>query len=711
MKTVGEEERKRPFASLSVRSQLSGRAGTAITYAMKRHERQMPMETGAGAQGNQGEKLREGVTMKLRLSRLGLLVALLLLAAVEALAQEAVLAPPDNLVLDNVPAIPTSLAETAGRYAENRAAFPSDWHPQRREMLIGTRFGNTYQTHLVKMPGGARQQLTFFTEPVHGGSFHPRGGDYFVFSKDVGGGEWYQLFRYDFATRDSVLLTDGKSRNLLGPWSSSGDLIAYTSTRRTGQDTDLWVMNPADPKTDHLLTQLSGGGWSPEDWSPDDKKILLIEWISVNETYVWLVNTATGEKTALTPRRTDEQVAYRNARFSKDGKGVYLTTDKGSEFQQLVYIDLAAKQMKVLSSNIPWDVDDIVLSYDGRWIAFVTNEDGLSALHLLDTTSGGELPVPKLPVGLVGSLLWHRNNHDLAFALTTARSPGDCYSLDITAGKVERWTTSETAVNTEAFPEAELVRWKTFDGKMISGFLYRPPAKFSGKRPVLIDIHGGPEGQSRPGFLGRENYYLNELGIALIFPNVRGSTGYGKTFTKLDNGFLRQDSYKDINALFDWIARRPDLDADRIAVTGGSYGGHMTLAVSTFYSGRIRCSIDIVGMSNLVTFLEHTEAYRRDLRRVEYGDERDPKMREFLERIAPMNNLDKIKKPMIVVAGKNDPRVPVSESDQIVAGLKKEGTPAWYLMAKDEGHGYQKKPNQDFLFYADVVFLQEYLLK
>lgn len=649
--------------------------------------------------------------MKLRLSRLGLLVALLLLAAVEALAQEAVLAPPDNLVLDNVPAIPTSLAETAGRYAENRAAFPSDWHPQRREMLIGTRFGNTYQTHLVKMPGGARQQLTFFTEPVHGGSFHPRGGDYFVFSKDVGGGEWYQLFRYDFATRDSVLLTDGKSRNLLGAWSSSGDLIAYTSTRRTGQDTDLWVMNPADPKTDHLLTQLSGGGWSPEDWSPDDKKILLIEWISVNETYVWLVDTATGEKTALTPRKTDEQVAYRNARFSKDGKGVYLTTDKGSEFQQLVYIDLAAKQMEVLSSNIPWDVDDIALSYDGRWIAFVTNEDGLSALHLLDTASGGELPVPKLPVGLVGSLLWHRNNHDLAFAQTTARSPGDCYSLDITTGKVERWTTSETAVNTEAFPEAELVRWKTFDGKMISGFLYRPPAKFSGKRPVLIDIHGGPEGQSRPGFLGRDNYYLNELGIALIFPNVRGSTGYGKTFTKLDNGFLRQDSYKDINALFDWIARRPDLDADRIAVTGGSYGGHMTLAVLTFYSGRIRCSIDIVGMSNLVTFLEHTEAYRRDLRRVEYGDERDPKMREFLERIAPMNNLDKIKKPMIVVAGKNDPRVPVSESDQIVAGLKKEGTPAWYLMAKDEGHGYQKKPNQDFLFYADVVFLQQYLLK
>jgi dipeptidyl aminopeptidase/acylaminoacyl peptidase len=228
---------------------------------------------------------------------------------------------------------------------------------------------------------------------------------------------------------------------------------------------------------------------------------------------------------------------------------------------------------------------------------------------------------------------------------------------------------------------------------------------------VLIDIHGGPEGQSRPGFLGRNNYYLNELGIALLYPNVRGSTGYGKSFTKLDNGFLREDSYKDINALFDWIATQPDLDPERIAVTGGSYGGHMTLAVSTFYSNRIRCSIDVVGMSNLVTFLEHTEAYRRDLRRVEYGDERDPKMRSFLERIAPMNNIEKIKKPMLVVAGKNDPRVPLSESDQIAGALKEHGTPVWYLMAKDEGHGYQKKSNQDFEFYASVLFLKEYLLK
>src|SRR6202171_1339254 len=329
----------------------------------------------------------------------------------------------------------------------------------------------------------------------------------------------------------------------------------------------------------------------------------------------------------------------------------------------------------------------------------------------MNTSTKREVPLPKLPTGVVGSLLCYKNGKELGVSLNNARGPGDVYSLDVATGKLERWTTSETAVKTDVFPEAELVRWKSFDGKMMSGFWYRPPAKFAGKRPVLVDIHGGPEGQSQPRFLGRSNYLLNELGIALIYPNVRGSTGYGKTFSLLDNGFKREDTYKDINALFDWIGTRPDLDAERVAVTGGSYGGHMTLAVSTFYSDRIRCSVDVVGMSNLVTFLDHTEGYRRDLRRVEYGDERDPKMHDFLEKIAPMNNIEKIKKPMLVVAGKNDPRVPVTESEQIVGALKKQGTPVWYLMAKDEGHGFRKKQNQDFQFYTTVEFLEEYLLK
>jgi dipeptidyl aminopeptidase/acylaminoacyl peptidase len=640
-----------------------------------------------------------------------LFVGMLVAGAVAALsAQTDTVQAPENLVVDGVPPIPTAVAETAARYGNYRTALLRDWNPEKRQMLIATRFGDTAQLHTVSMPGGAREQLTFFADSVAGARFHPRGGDYIVFMKDTGGGEWYQFYRYDIATRDVTLLTDGKSRNLLGAWSSGGDQLAYISTRRTGKDTDLWVINPKNPKSDRMLVKLDGGGWDALDWSPDDKQILVQEGISINQSYYWLVDTATGEKTELTPRDAKETIAYGNARFSKDGKGIYLTTDKNSEFQRLEYMNLVNKETKVLSGEIPWDVTRFDLSHDGKMIAFVTNEDGIGQLHLLDAASGKEKAVPKLPVGLIEDIQWHRNGRDLGLVLNSARAQADCYSLDATTGKVERWTMSESAVNTADFPEAELVRWKSFDGKMISGFLYPPPAKFTGRRPVLINIHGGPEGQSRPGFLGRFNYFVMEKGIAVIYPNVRGSTGYGRTFSMLDNGFQREDTYKDINALLDWIGTRADLDSDRVAVEGGSYGGHMVLAVSTFYSDRIRCSIDIVGISNLVTFLEHTEAYRRDLRRVEYGDERDPKMREFLERIAPMNNTEKIRKAMLVVAGKNDPRVPLSESDQIVAGLKKQGTPVWYLMAKDEGHGFKKKQNVDFQFDTEIAFLDKFLL-
>jgi len=645
------------------------------------------------------------------MKRLCRLLVLVWLAALPAAAQEGYVAPPESLVIDGVPKIPVALAETAGRYASFRSGSISDWHPVKHEMLISTRFAETPQLHLVAMPGGARQQLTFFVDSVSNGRFHPNGGDYIVFMKDIGGGEWYQLYRYEMKTGDTTLLTDGKSRNLMGPWSSDGDRIAYMSTRRTGKDTDLWVMNPADSKTDRLLTQLSGGGWQPEDWSPDDKKILLLEELSINESYLWLVDTATGQRTELTPHNMTDKVSYGEARFSKDGKGIYVTTDKDSEFHRLAYIDLETKQPTYLTTSIHWDVETFDLAHDGKLLAFVTDEEGLSVLHVRDTTNGREMPLPHVPTGVIGGLRWHKNGHELGFSLNNSRGPGDCYSLDVANEKLDRWTNSETAVRTESLLQAELIHWKSFDGKMISGFLYKPPAKFAGRRPVLVVIHGGPEGQSQPTFLGRNNYLLNEMGIALIYPNVRGSTGYGKTFSLLDNGFKREDTYKDINALFDWIATQTELDSQRIAVTGGSYGGHMTLAVSTFYSDRIRCSVDIVGMSNLVTFLEHTEAYRRDLRRVEYGDERDPKMREFLEKIAPMNNIERIRKPMFVIAGKNDPRVPVSESQQIADALKKAGTPVWLMVANDEGHGYHKKPNQDFQFYATVEFLQEYLLK
>ena len=638
-------------------------------------------------------------------------VLVIFLAAL-AFPQAGEIVPNENLVVEGVPKIPAALAEAADRYTNYRGASLDGWDPFKREMLISTRFADTNQIHLVKMPGGARTQLTFYPDRVSTALYSPVNSNFFVFSKDLGGGEFYQLFGYDLSSGEVTLLTDGKSRNTGPLWSYAGDKLVYGSTRRTGDDVDLWEIEPANPQSDHLLAQLQGGGWSALDWSPDGRQILVKEEISANESYLWNIDATSGAKTLLTPKGGEAKIYYGIGQFSKDGKGIYVTTDKDSEFQRLAYIDFSTQKPTYLSGRIPWDVDELDLSFDGKTLAFVTNEDGFGVLHLLDTSTRQEEPVPDLPKGVISGIRWHRNNRDLGFSLASAHSNSDIYSLDGQSRKLERWTFSETGgLNTANLPEPELIHWKTWDGRTISGFLYKPPSRFTGKRAVIVYIHGGPEGQFRPGFLGSWNYYLNELGIAVIAPNVRGSTGYGKSFLALDNGFLREGSYKDINSLFDWVQTQPNLDSGRILVTGGSYGGFMTLAVATNYNDRICCSVDVVGPSNLVTFLEHTSGYRRDLRRVEYGDERDPKMREFLERIAPYNKAKNITKPLFVIAGKNDPRVPASESEQMVAIVRQNGTPVWWLLAKDEGHGFAKKKNLDYEFYATVMFTKQYLLK
>jgi dipeptidyl aminopeptidase/acylaminoacyl peptidase len=627
-------------------------------------------------------------------------------------AQNAEVVPNENLVVEGVPKIPAAIAESVDRYSNFRGATVASWHPMRREILISTRFADVAQIHSVKMPGGARSQLTFYPDPVSSAQYEPTQGNYFVFSKDVGGGEFYQLYRYDIASGDITLLTDGKSRNTGAVWADAGEQLAYGSTRRTGKDVDLYAINPADPKSDHLVAKLDGGGWEVLDWSPEGKRLLLIEEVSANESYLWLVDAASGEKELLTPKGGSTKISYAGGRFSKDGKGFFTTTDRDSEFHRLTYVDLATKEHTYLTSAIPWDVEEFDLSDDGQKIAFVSNEDGFGVLHIYDVVRKSEHPVSGLPKGIVSDVQWRRHSQDLAFNVTSAQSPSDVYSLDAPSGKVERWTFSETGgLNTSGFSEPELVHWKSWDGRSISGFLYRPPDKFKGPRPVIVNIHGGPEGQFRPGFRAGTNYYINELGVAVIFPNVRGSTGYGKTYLALDNGMLRDGSYKDINSLLDWIGQQPELDAKRVMITGGSYGGFMTLAVATNYNDRICCSVDVVGPSNLVTFLEHTSGYRQDLRRVEYGDERDPKMRAYLESIAPANKAQNITKPLFVIAGKNDPRVPASESEQMVEIVRKNQTPVWYLLGKDEGHGFRKKKNRDFQDYATVMFVKEYLLK
>jgi len=619
---------------------------------------------------------------------------------------------PDNLVADGVPVPSPELKADAGRYLEFRAAAFSGWHPVKRELLITTRFADTAQLHEVRMPGGARRQLTFTPEPVSGGGWQPTHGRYLVFAQDKGGGEFYQYYRLDPDPGRITLLTDGKSRNGSARFTRSGSLMAYTSTRRNGRDNDVYVMNPAEPKSDRLLCELSGGGWGVADWSEDESKLLLVEVISANKSRVYLLDVKSGAKELLTPDE-GQSVSYGNARFARDGKSVYFTSDKGSEFQQLVQMDLKSRALRSLTASIAWTVEEFELSPDGKTLAFITNEDGVGKLHLMDATSGKAWREPKLPLGIPSRVAWREDGREIGFNFTSARSPADVYSFNIKSGRLDRWTESETGgIPVANFIEPELIKLKSFDGLQVSGFLYRPdPQKFPGKRPVILNIHGGPEGQARPIFQGRNNYYLNELGVAVFYPNVRGSDGYGKTFLTLDNGFKREDSVQDIATFLDFIARDPALDADRIAVTGGSYGGYMTLACLTHYSDRLRCGIDVVGISNFLSFLKNTQDYRRDLRRVEYGDERDPAMAEFLQRISPLTNVEKIRKPLFVVQGQNDPRVPVTEAEQMVKAVRDHGGTAWYLMAKDEGHGFQKKKNADFQFLTTIQFYREHLLK
>lgn len=630
----------------------------------------------------------------------------LMLAASSALSQV-----PDNLVVEGVPAHTAELRADVGRYLEFRAAAFNSWHPKERQLLISTRFADSPQLHLVKKPGGARQQLTFLPEPVAGGSFRPRTGEFIVFAQDKGGGEFYQLYRYDVADGRITLLTDGKSRNTGGAWSDSGKWMAYSSTRRTGKDTDLYVMDPANPKTDRLVLRVEGGGWSVSDWSPDESRLLVTEYLSINESQLWFVDVKTGVKTPFTARSGDP-VAYSDARFSRDGKSVYAASDHGSEFRRLVRLDIETGSETVLTKDIPWDVENFDLSPDGKIIAFVTNEDGVSRLYLRATKNNSPIAGPKLPLGVMGGVRFHENGQELAFTMSSAKSPSDVYSYNLKDKKLERWTESESGgLKTETFVEPELVKIKSFDGLQISAFLYRPdPKKFPGKRPVLFNIHGGPESQSRPSFLARNNYYLNELGIAFLVPNVRGSAGYGKTFLTLDNGFKREDSVKDIGAFIDWAKNDPRLDGDRVAVMGGSYGGYMVLASMVHFNDQLRCGVDIVGISNFLTFLKNTQDYRRDLRRVEYGDDRDPAMAKHLEAISPALNSAKIKKPLFVVQGKNDPRVPVTEAEQMVKAIRDQGGRVWYLMAKDEGHGFAKKKNADFQFLSQILFFRENLL-
>ena len=607
---------------------------------------------------------------------------------------------PASIVVDGVPAVSADVFAQLRRYQNTRAARLLDWMDG--GVLVATRFGDTTQLHHVAEPLGMREQLTFFDEPVRAAGVNPGARDGFVYLKDSGGSEFYQLFFYDRQRGASSRLSDGKSRYIGVSWSPSGRHVGYSTTEGNGVDWDLHIQDLIRER--RVVQQGEGVGWRIEDWSDDETRLLIARYISVNESRLYEFDLDTGSRRRLLG---DVTAAFGNVRYGA-GDAVYFTTDMGAEFMRLHRLDLATGAVSVLTADVPWDVAAFAVSRDKARLAYVVNENGLSRLYAFETADRRFTALPELPAGIVSGLRFDPHADRLAFTVSSPTTPSDVFSLDFSSRELTRWTVSEIGgLRRDQLAEPTPIAYESFDGRSIPAFVYKP--REGGPHPVIVNIHGGPEGQARPGFSPTTQLYLNELGAAVIYPNVRGSAGYGKSYLKLDNGRRREDSVRDIGALLDWIAEQPDLDAGRVAVMGGSYGGYMVLASLVHYGDRLVAGVERVGISNFVTFLENTQPYRQDLRRAEYGDERDPDMRAFLESISPLNRVAEIDTPLLISQGLNDPRVPASESAQIVAALKDRGVPVWYVLANNEGHGFRRKANRDYLTAVTVEFLRERL--
>jgi dipeptidyl aminopeptidase/acylaminoacyl peptidase len=613
-----------------------------------------------------------------------------------------------NLVLEGIPALDPALAERLERYLHARQANFLDWLPD-GGMLVATRFGDVDEVHRLASPLGMREQLTFLAEPITvARAPQIPGAEGFAYLTDRGGDENAQVYYHRLADHSARLVSDGKSLHGSLIWSKDGKRIAFYGNDRDGVSFDIYVADIAAGSAPRLVVGGHAETWYPLDWSTDDQKLLVWKYLSISESYLYIVDVASG---ALTPlEKSNHKIGIRSARFAGDGRGVYVVSDADGEFAQLRYVDSVTHESRKLTAHIPWDIESFDASSDGRYLAYVSNEDGKSRLTVVDNQHKLELAPPAVPDGHINDVRFDRAGRRLAFSAESAQTPRDAYVYDPVSNRTERWTHSEVGpVDAATFVSADLIRYPTWDRvdgrpRMISAYLYQP--RTAGPHPVLINIHGGPELQYRPDFDAFTQFLVNELGYVVIAPNVRGSSGYGKSFLALDNGALREDAVKDIGSLLVWIGLQKDLNRDRVVVMGGSYGGYMALASLAAYNDRLRGGIDVVGITNFVSFLAGTSAYRRDLRRAEYGDERDPKMRGFLSRISPLTNAASIRRPLFIVQGLNDPRVPPAESQQLVARIRAGGGEVWYLAAKDEGHGFHKKSNRDFYMQTAAMFLE-----
>jgi dipeptidyl aminopeptidase/acylaminoacyl peptidase len=635
-----------------------------------------------------------------------------------ASAQEVNVAIPPGVKVEGVPPIPQQIADTLARYGDYRSARFVSWHPTKRQVLVSTRLESVPQLYAVEAPGRTPVAVTTAPEGVSTSiwaQYDPADPNTIVFVKDASAGkEAYNLYRYDVTSKEITLLTDGKSRYASPPlshpiWARGGKWIAYDSTERNGKDRDLWVMQPSDPKTARRLGDFENI-WLPLDFSPDGNYLLAINTIaSGSDGKLWRIDVRSGERKALVD--LTEPGNWDEARYSPDGKTIYALSDRGGVERLWKLAGDTTVWFAVTDDKHPATRFD--LSSDGLMAAVVIDRGSTDELQVFDLATKKPRSTSAIPPGIINDLHWRPGTREVAFSFQNPRNPGDAYSLDTSMGTLTRWTTSPVgAFDPNTLPQPEVITWKGVDGTMLSGILYRPSVKFTGPRPVIVNFHGGPFGSFRPIFYGRSNYFLNELGIAIVNPNVRGSSGFGPAFAAADNGRGREAALKDVGTLLDWIAARPDLDKERVMLTGASYGGYMALEAGIMFNDRIRCVYEGAGQTNLVTFIEQNQPDRIADRRLEYGDERDPEMRKFLLSISPVTRAAELKKPIGIAHPGNDIRVPVSQAREMVEAVKKNGVPVWYMEYANVGHdGFPGTlQNYNFNFAAWIQFVKLYLV-
>lgn len=690
-----------------------------------------------------------------------LLLVLLCGSITQALALSSPAWREGGVVTDGIPALSERLMRRLNQYLSVRGARFAGWLEDQQGILIRTRFDDTHQIHWVRKAGGQRQQLTFASDPVlnawpANGAERPQ----MLFLRDHAGDEQFQLYLADLQSGKQQQLSIGEfSRQGAVVPADDGALFAYYSTARNGRDWDLMSLRleaqehgdqPVEQTQKRVLLgtmaepskeleqskdrdlspvfrafeidrlQESSGTWLPLDWSPNREWLLALHVTTGAISLPYMIKADGSEQIPLYAE--GEKAAYMDGRFGPEGKQIYLLSNRGREFVSLFLLDLQTGILS-LKLDVQHDIESIAISPDRQWLALVTNEAGYSQLRIHNTQNWDAVYSPELPTGIIEGMRFAADSLQLGFSLTGPQHPQDIYSLRLDSDELTRWTFSEKGGLDEAtMIQPRLIHYPANKGVVTPEKLEQEGAEAleipawyypagGGRQQqseqraasaVVIYIHGGPEVQARPKFDPMIQFWTQELGVAVLVPNVRGSQGYGRTYVSLDDGYRRLDAVADIGALLDWIEQQDDLDASRVGLYGASYGGYMVLASMAEYSDRVVAGVDINGISDFVTFLRNTSEYRRNHRRGEYGDERRRRMRQFLRQISPLQMIDKIKGPLLVAQGANDPRVPANQSERMVTSLRKQGTEVWYLLAEDEGHGFRKHHNR-LMLYASVA--------